>query len=83
MNTQSLMARGFTALEIEAAQAELPFVGALPQAFSPAIVGEGFLRDVLGATPGQLADPRLDVLALAGFTAEEIAAAQAPCAGRR
>ena len=76
VNAQGLMARGFTALEIEAAQAELPFVRALSRAFAPAIVGEGFLRDVLGATSDQLSDPDLDVLALAGFTADEIAAAE-------
>ncbi len=81
VNVQSLVARGFTALEIEAAQAELPFVRALPRAFTPAIVGDGFLRDVLGATPEQLADPGLDVLALAGFTSEDVAAAQAHVLG--
>ena len=77
VNARSLLARGFTELEIEAVQAELPFVRTLQQAFAPAIVGEGFLRDVLGATPDQLADPDLDVLALAGFAAGDMAAAEA------
>ena len=81
VNAKSLMARGFSALEIEAAQSELPFVRNLAQAFLPLIVGEGFLRDVLGATPEQLADPNLDVLALAGFSASEIAEAQAHVLG--
>ena len=81
VNIQTLTARGFTALEIEAAQAELPFVRALPRAFAPAVVGEGFLRDVLGATAEQLADPALDVLALAGFSREEVAAAEAHALG--
>ncbi|WP_293906260.1 ribonucleotide reductase [Phenylobacterium sp.] len=81
VNTRALLARGFTALEIEAVQAELPFVRSLPHAFAPAIVGEGFLRDVLGATAGQLADPGLDVLALAGFIREEVAAAEAHVLG--
>ncbi|MBW8814669.1 MAG: ribonucleotide reductase [Caulobacterales bacterium] len=81
VNRKTLTARGFTALEIDAAQAELPFVRRLAQAFAPAIVGEGFLRDVLGATPEQLADPGLDVLALAGFTPAEIAQAQAYALG--
>ncbi|MBL8771286.1 MAG: ribonucleotide reductase [Phenylobacterium sp.] len=77
VNVQSLTARGFTSLEIEAAQAELPFVRNLAQAFAPHVVGEGFLRDVLGATGDQLDDPALDVLALAGFPPGDVAAAEA------
>jgi ribonucleoside-diphosphate reductase alpha chain len=77
VNAQALAARGFTSLEIEAAQAELPFVRSLAHAFAPHIVGEGFLRDVLGATPEQIADPSLDVLALAGFAPADVAAAEA------
>ena len=82
VNAQALMARGFTALEIEAAQAELPFVRRLSRAFTPAIVGEGFLRDVLGANAEQLADPHLDVLALAGFAPDDVAAAEGYALGR-
>src|SRR6185436_777849 len=76
LDTQALAARGFSALEIAAAEAEMPFARRLTEAFRPAIVGEGFLRDVLGATADQLADPGLDVLALAGFDPEAIAAAE-------
>jgi ribonucleoside-diphosphate reductase alpha chain len=78
---RALTARGFTDHEIAAVEAALPFVTRLQDAFVPAVVGEGFVRDVLGATPEQLADPRLDVLTLAGFTTEEIAAAQAHALG--
>jgi len=81
VSAQALAARGFTSLEIAAAEAELPFVASLARAFAPTVVGEGFLRDVLGATPAQLADAGLDVLALAGFTADEIAAAEAHALG--
>ncbi|WP_296598736.1 ribonucleotide reductase, partial [Phenylobacterium sp.] len=81
VSAQALTARGFTSLEIAAAEAELPFVPNLPRAFAPAVVGEGFLRDVLGATAAQLADPGLDVLALAGFTADEVAQAEAHALG--
>ena len=77
VNAQTLAARGFTGLEIGAAEAELPFVRSLARAFAPQVVGEGFLRDVLGATADQLADPALDVLALAGFSPDDIAAAEA------
>ena len=41
------------------------------------MIGEGFIRDVLGASAELLADPDLDVLALAGFTAADVAAAEA------
>ncbi|MBI1197125.1 MAG: ribonucleotide reductase [Phenylobacterium sp.] len=82
VDTAALEARGFTSLEIEAAEAELPFVRRLAEAFAPRIVGEGFLRDVLGATAEQLADPTLDVLALAGFSPDAIAAAEAHALGR-
>jgi ribonucleoside-diphosphate reductase alpha chain len=76
VNAQTLAARGFSDHEIAAAQAELPFVARLTDAFSPRVLGDGFLRDVLGAAPEQLADPALDVLALAGFTRDETAAAE-------
>lgn len=76
VNGETLAARGFTSLEIEAAQAELPFVRTLARAFAPTVVGEGFLRDVLGATSEQLAEPNLDVLSLAGFSAEDVATAE-------
>jgi ribonucleoside-diphosphate reductase alpha chain len=78
---RALTARGFTAHEIGAAEAALPFASSLTQAFSPSVIGEGFVRDVLGATAEQLADPTLDVLALAGFTAAEIRQAEAVALG--
>jgi len=81
VNAETLAARGFTSLEIEAAQAELPFVRTLSQAFAPHVVGEGFLRDVLGATTEQLANPAFDVLAFSGFSREEVAAAEAHALG--
>ena len=81
VNPGSLMAHGFTELEIAAASAELPFVRTLQQAFRLDVLGEGFVRDVLGASVDQLADPQLDILALAGFTAQDIAAAQVHALG--
>jgi ribonucleoside-diphosphate reductase alpha chain len=78
---RALAARGFTDHEIAAAEAALPFVSRLEDAFVPAVVGEGFVRDVLGARPGQLADPRLDVLSLAGFDRDEVAVASAHVLG--
>ena len=77
VNTQTLSATGFTELEIGAAQVELPFVRALADAFASHVVGAGFVRDVLGATSAQLQDPRLDILALAGFSDDDVAKAEA------
>jgi ribonucleoside-diphosphate reductase alpha chain len=72
-----LRERGFTDHEIAAVQAVLPLTGDLRAAFAPKIVGEGFVRDVLGAPAEALETPGLDVLALAGFIPAEIAEAQA------
>ena len=49
----------------------------LRAAFAPAVVGVGFLRDVLGAPAEAAADPDFDTRALAGFSPEEIARAEA------
>jgi ribonucleoside-diphosphate reductase alpha chain len=77
VNHAALRERGFTDHEIAAVQTSLAFVGALAEAFSPAVLGEGFVRDVLGASAEAMADPGLDVLGLAGFTPAEIAQAGA------
>ena len=81
VDRRSLQARGFTDHEIAAAEAALPFAARLADAFRPQVVGEGFVRDVLGVKAEDVADPALDVLALAGFTSEEVAAAEAHVLG--
>jgi ribonucleoside-diphosphate reductase alpha chain len=73
----ALVAKGFTDHEISAAEAALASAASLRQAFAPEIIGAGFVCDVLGAGPEALADPAFDTLAFAGFTADEIAAAEA------
>ena len=77
INTRTLHERGFTEHETAAVQAVLLSAPDLRAAFAPAVVGEGFVRDVLGAEAEALDDPRLDVLALAGFNPAEIAEAEA------
>jgi ribonucleoside-diphosphate reductase alpha chain len=77
----ALLSRGFTDHEIAAVEAALPLVTRLADAFAPSVVGEGFLRDVMGASAEQLADPRFDALALMGFTAADVAAAEAHALG--
>jgi ribonucleoside-diphosphate reductase alpha chain len=81
VNHAALLARGFTDHEIAAVEAALPLVANLTDAFAPPVIGEGFLRDVMGASAEQLADPQFDVLALMGFTAADVAAAEAHALG--
>jgi ribonucleoside-diphosphate reductase alpha chain len=69
INAASLAQHGFSPHEIAAVQTALPSAAALSDAFAPAVIGEGFVSDVLGG--GQDAN----VLALL-FAAEEIADAQ-------
>ncbi len=68
VNRASLTAAGFTELEIGRAEAALPSARSLEDAFSPDVLGEGFVQDVLGAT--RTAD---GVLELAGFDRDQIA----------
>ena len=74
---ETLQAKGFTAHEIDRAEQALAAGAAFGTAFSAANLGEGFVRDVLGASAEDLADPAFDVLALAGFTSAQIAEAEA------
>jgi ribonucleoside-diphosphate reductase alpha chain len=77
----ALNARGFTEHEIAQAEAALPFAASLTEAFAG--IDPGFLCDVLGASDADLADARLDVLKLAGFTEAEVAQAEAYALGGR
>ena len=69
--------RGFTDHEMEAAERVVAGSARLSDAFAPAIIGEGFVRDVLGASPEIIAQPDFDTLALAGVPPEQIAEAEA------
>jgi len=78
-----LQARGFTAHEIEQAEDALRHTDGLRAAFAPAVVGAGFLSDVLGVPADALADPNFDTLAFAGFSEAEIEAAERHALGAR
>jgi ribonucleoside-diphosphate reductase alpha chain len=78
---EALRSAGFTDHEIAAAEQALPGCTALAQAFRPEVVGEGFVRDVLGASEGQVAAPDFDVLAFAGIERAAVAAAEAHVLG--
>ena len=71
-----LRALGLTDHEIFAAESQLPLVRTLSQAFTPAVIGAGFVCDVLGAPAEALEDPAFDTLAFAGFSREQIGAAE-------
>ncbi len=77
VNRPTLLAAGFTDLEIGKAQDSLASVRRLVDAFAPDVLGEGFVHDVLGAPEG--ADT--DVLALAGFDTETVADAEQQLVG--
>ncbi|WP_269716864.1 TSCPD domain-containing protein [Caulobacter sp. NIBR2454] len=79
----ALEAKGFTAHEIAAAEAVLPLAGSLRAAFAPAVIEAGFVCDVLGADSDAVMDPDFDTLAFAGFTPDEIAAAETYALGAR
>ncbi|MBV9994194.1 MAG: ribonucleotide reductase [Caulobacteraceae bacterium] len=83
LDAATLVAKGFTAHEIAAAEAELDRCRTLAEAFAPAVIGAGFVRDVLGAPQEALEDPRFDTLAFAGFAPETLAAAEAHVLGAR
>jgi ribonucleoside-diphosphate reductase alpha chain len=83
VNHATLLARGFTEHEIAAVESALPLVARLGEAFAPSVVGEGFLRDVIGASAEQLADPAFDALSMMGFSKADVAAAQAHALGAK
>ncbi|HXV00285.1 MAG TPA: ribonucleotide reductase [Caulobacteraceae bacterium] len=73
----ALLAKGFTDHEIAAAEAALPSVLRLSDAFAPAVIGTGFVGDVLGAGLEAMAEPAFDTLAFAGFSSDQISIAEA------
>src|SRR6185312_5645301 len=77
----ALAAKGFTEHEIAAAEAALADTRRLAAAFAPAVIGAGFVSDVLGAAPEAIAEPGFDTLAHAGFSAGDVAAAEAYALG--
>jgi ribonucleoside-diphosphate reductase alpha chain len=74
---EALAAKGFTGHEIAAVEAALGGAASLRAAFAPAVVGAGFVADVLGAPAEALADPGFDTLAHAGFSEPDVAETEA------
>ncbi|HWE47420.1 MAG TPA: ribonucleotide reductase [Caulobacteraceae bacterium] len=73
----ALRAKGFTDIEIEAVETALGSASTLAGAFSPAVVGQGFARDVIGLSAEEADDVDVDVLARLGFAPSDIEAASA------
>ncbi|MBI2453827.1 vitamin B12-dependent ribonucleotide reductase [Candidatus Peregrinibacteria bacterium] len=72
INEKSLRERGFTDQELSAIEAQLPSIFELGFAFNRFILGDEFLRNVLGFNDAMIADPKLNILELLGFTKEQI-----------
>ncbi|GIL00763.1 MAG: ribonucleotide-diphosphate reductase subunit alpha [Alphaproteobacteria bacterium] len=81
VNHAALMAKGFTAREIDAVEAGLASAFDIKFAFNRHTLGEAFCRDVLKLGTEQLDDFSLDLLAAIGFTRKEIEAANLHCCG--
>lgn len=81
VNTAALKAKGLTDHEISAAEAILRLTGNMTQAFAPAILGEGFLRDILGVDADALAAPDFDTLSQLGFSPAAVAQARTHACG--
>ena len=77
LGRSALQAKGFTLHEIAQVEAALAAGLPLARAVSLQVLGEGFVRDVLGASAEHLADPAFDLLSFAGFGPEDIEAAAA------
>ena len=76
VDAEALRAKGFTPWELSQIGGALLSARRLADALSPEVLGDGFLRDVLGVSPEQLADPAFDTLAFAGFNPDQIAQAE-------
>jgi ribonucleoside-diphosphate reductase alpha chain len=78
VNASALKTAGFTDHEIGLAESALLTAPSLSAAFSPDVLGSGFVRDVLGAEPDQ---PDFDTLIAAGFSQSAISQASAYALG--
>jgi len=77
VNADALRAKGFTAHELAAVEAELASARSLRAAISPWVLDPGFCREALGVADPALEEPGFDLLAALGFRKADIAAAEA------
>ncbi len=81
INHTALRACKFDAAVIKRVEDYLPYVSDIRLAFTPWIVGEEFCRKVLKIPAAKLQNPRFSLLTQLGFSASDIAAANAWCYG--
>lgn len=72
INRESLKEKGFTDKELLIIETQLPSVFELRFAFNRFILGDAFCRDALGFTDEMLANSKIDILEVLGFTKEQI-----------
>lgn len=68
----ALRAKGFSDLELDALEGALATAPDLATAFSPAVLGEGFVRDVIGLSAEEARDPFADVIGRLNFDVEVV-----------
>jgi ribonucleoside-diphosphate reductase alpha chain len=72
-----LEAFGFTSHEIANVEAALAAGASIRRALAPEVLGEGFVRDVLGVPADQLAAPDFDLFGFLGFAPQDVEKAEA------
>ncbi len=77
----ALESLGFTDHEIAAVESALPFAERLGDALSPKVIDPGFLTDILGLSETELSDPELNLPVRMGFSAGQLALADAAVLG--
>jgi ribonucleoside-diphosphate reductase alpha chain len=83
INTASLKALGFSEAQLIAIEEGLETASDIHAAFDPFVLGERFCRETLRISDEQMYDARFNLLAHIGFSARDIAAADAYLCGAR
>ncbi|MDI7774556.1 ribonucleoside-diphosphate reductase [Asticcacaulis sp. EMRT-3] len=83
INTATLKCKGLSDFEINRLQEALLTAENLSEVMSTRHLDANFIKDIWGLSDAELADPALDLLGVMGFSAEEVAAADAHIFGHR
>ncbi len=83
INTITLKSKGLSDFEIGRLSNAVPMAAGLREVISPRNLDINFVRDIWGLSSADIDDPALDLLAVMGFTAEEVNAADAHIFGNR
>ena len=77
INATTLKSKGLTDFELHRLEETLPFARSLRDVVSRHTLDVNFIRDIWGLDEAELAAPELDLLAIMGFTPEQIDEAEA------